>query len=397
MASPKPAAPADAPAREALPVNFGKRLAHTDKPVRDRGFKTLKKWLQKHHDLERLEYMKLWKGLYFGMWMADKRLVQQELAVNTALLLNDVPVLKQAMWIDTFWETMQAHWEKLDIHRISKFLLFVRIIVAEAFKAVRLSGWQIAEVRTLSQTFTRRIPKSAQEGPNAPSLGLLLQFTRIFWDEIQPQLEAKPRASKKAVLELLEPFCVLAEGSTIDSLVRSIHEHILRKAPHELLNPLTARVLDGAGKESVRKGNRQALYDTADALESRARQPRPESASSLELLEEAAAASATSSSSSGAAAAAKAAAGEEAAAETLQGPPSPFLLPPACKSPASGLKKVKKKRKRTANETAGADSATAANGIDETDAPVSPLMLPKAALPLENAGRKAKKKRRRLE
>lgn len=25
----------------------------------------------------RLEYMKVWKGLYFAMWMADKRPVQQ--------------------------------------------------------------------------------------------------------------------------------------------------------------------------------------------------------------------------------------------------------------------------------------------------------------------------------
>lgn len=396
MVSLKSDAPADASQKEALPVNFGKRLAHTDKPVRDRGFKTLKKWLQKHHDLERLEYMKLWKGLYFGMWMADKRLVQQELAVNTAMLLNDVPAMKQAMWIDTFWETMQAHWEKLDIHRISKFLLFVRIIVAEAFKAVRLNGWQHAEVHSLSQTFTRRIPKSAQDGPNAPSLGLLLQFTRIFWDEIRPQLEAAPRASKKAVLDLMEPFCTLAEGSTIDSLVRSIHEHILRKAPHEVLNLLTARVLDGAGRESVRKANRQALYDTADVLESRARQPRPESATPLELLEEAAAAKATSSSSA-AAKVSDAAAVSEAATETLTGPPSPFLLPPACKSPASGLKSAKKKRKRAPNQTGGSDGTTADNASDGTDAPVSPLMLPKAALPLEKLGRKSKKKRRRLE
>merc|ERR1712100_664858 len=99
------------------PINFGKRLAHTDKIVRDRGFRVLKKWLQKHPNLSRLEFMKLWKGLYFGVWMADKRPVQQELAVNIALLVNDIPREKQIMWIDSFWETMVTAWEKLDIHR----------------------------------------------------------------------------------------------------------------------------------------------------------------------------------------------------------------------------------------------------------------------------------------
>ncbi|OLP95234.1 Ribosomal RNA-processing protein 1-like [Symbiodinium microadriaticum] len=63
--------------QEGLPVNFGKFLAHTDKVVRDRGFKRLKRWLVKHPELERLEYMKVWKGLYFAVWMADKRPVQQ--------------------------------------------------------------------------------------------------------------------------------------------------------------------------------------------------------------------------------------------------------------------------------------------------------------------------------
>ena len=99
-------------------MNFGKFLAHTDKlvselvrphckavetaekhlprVVRDRGFKRLKRWLVKHPELERpfvdtavhlifhvlirrLEYMKVWKGLYFAVWMADKRPVQQDL------------------------------------------------------------------------------------------------------------------------------------------------------------------------------------------------------------------------------------------------------------------------------------------------------------------------------
>ena len=100
---------------------------HFARTVWDRGFKKLKKWLQKTPDLGRqdwslalensgrwepesitknghplhpfvnlcckfiqipfasidsigrLEYMKVWKGLYFAMWMADKRPVQQDI------------------------------------------------------------------------------------------------------------------------------------------------------------------------------------------------------------------------------------------------------------------------------------------------------------------------------
>lgn len=326
--------------KEGISVNFGKRLAHTDRLVRDRGFKTLKKWLQKNPELKRLEFLKLWKGLYFAMWMADGRPVQQELAVNTALLLKDVPREKQAMWLDTFWETMQAAWEKLDVHRISKFLLFVRIVFAEAFQAVRLAGWQHEEMLSLGRIFTRSMPMHAKEGTNAPSLGLLLQFTRIFWEELRPQLE-KGSTPKKAILSLLEPFCILAEGNGIDSLVRHIHEYIFRRAPHELLSSLVPRILDGAARPNTVKKNRQALYDTADALEKKMRTPLPEGVKPLKLLE-----------------------GAVEGTSVLKSLP-PLELPASSEPVVARTSKKRKKKSKT-----GGDSG------------VSPLMLPQAALPV---------------
>merc|ERR1719223_997871 len=130
---------------EHLSLNFGKRLAHTDKVVRDRGFRVLKKWMQTHPETKKLDYMKLWKGLYFGMWMSDKRPVQQELAVHMALLINNIPTEKRFIWLDTFWETIQEGWEKLDKWRMNKYLLLVRIVMAEAFKALRVGGWDVEQ------------------------------------------------------------------------------------------------------------------------------------------------------------------------------------------------------------------------------------------------------------
>jgi len=358
---------------EHQPINFGKRLAHTDKLVRDRGFKTLKKWLQKHDELDRLSFMKLWKGLYFGMWMADKRPVQQELSVNIAVLLGDIPREKQGMWIDTFWETMQASWEKLDIHRISKYLLFIRIVVAEAFKAMRLAGWPLDEMRSLGDTFCKATPMHAKIGATAPSLGLLLQFTRILWEELRPQLQASA-ASKKAIMSFLEPFCLLAEGSGIDSLVRHIHEQIFRKAPHELLSAIATRILDGAARPSTIKKNRQALYDTADVLEQRARNPLPKGEKPLKIIDENGSKAtkfefvapldlpkSPKSSSPGAAKSPK----SSPAATASKSPKASSASPKAAE--AAQPKKKGKKRKITGNGG------------------VSPLMLPEAALPLEES------------
>eukprot|EP00441_Pelagodinium_beii_P045319 CAMPEP_0197626124 /NCGR_PEP_ID=MMETSP1338-20131121/5239_1 /TAXON_ID=43686 ORGANISM="Pelagodinium beii, Strain RCC1491" /NCGR_SAMPLE_ID=MMETSP1338 /ASSEMBLY_ACC=CAM_ASM_000754 /LENGTH=420 /DNA_ID=CAMNT_0043196643 /DNA_START=48 /DNA_END=1307 /DNA_ORIENTATION=+ len=339
-------------ADKALPLNFGKRLAHTDKVVRDRGFKTLKKWLQSHAELERLEFMKLWKGLYFGMWMADKRPVQQELAVNVALLLNDIPREKRNLWIDTFWETMRDAWEKLDVHRINKYMLFLRIVLAESFKDLRVGGWQLEEVKSRAEILAQSVPKLTN---SAPSVGISIQLTRILWDELLPQLGQSPKASQEVVMAFLEPFISLAEWSYVDSLVRSIHDNIIKRAPPELRDALTKRVLEGAAKPDIPKKSREALYDTADELEKASRL----------------AADITSPLLKQAVAAAK----------------SKTLSPAATKAsaPDEGKKKKAKAKKKTKKEKA-----------DDGRLVMSPLMLPKAAVPAvkKKSPKKSLKKRK---
>merc|ERR1712178_199400 len=258
----------------------------------------------------------------------------------------------QVLWVETFWDTMQAAWEKLDIHRISKYLLVIRIVVAEAFKAMRIAGWPLEEMRALGKTFTRAMPTRAKEGPNAPSLGLNLQFTRILWDEMRPQLEASP-PSKKALLGFLEPYLDIVEGSPIDSLVRHIHQHILRRAPHELLDSIVSHLLESAARKDVTKKNREALYDTADVLEKMARSAPPKGVKPLQLT---------------------------GGASSPKAPVAPKLLSPlqlpAQLEPQGAEKKknMKKGKKRKAAKTNG-DSSTG----DRSQ--MSPLMLPAAAIP----------------
>jgi len=331
--------------------------------------------------------LKLWKGLYFGMWMADKRPIQQELSVNIALLLKEVPRAKQAMWIETFWETMQSSWEKLDVHRISKYLQFMRIVVAEAFKCVRVAGWPLEEMRSLGNIFTRKIP-NAKEGQNAPSLGLLLQFTRILWEELRPQLEVAP-APRKAVLALLEPFFVLAEYASIDSLVRHIHEHIIRRAPHEILVGLAPRMLTGAARPDVPKKNRQALYDTADALEKLAMQPAAKGVKPLRI---------TGTPLLGAKASpvvvAKVGTPRKSPLPPLQLPPSAEKLPAA----AEQAGKKKKRKKKKGGEMTPLVLPEAAP-VSESDGPAAPRIIKKRKLKRKagagtEAGSAGKKKQR---
>jgi ribosomal RNA-processing protein 1 len=259
--------PKEEPKKEALPLNFGKRLAHTDKVIRDRGLRVLKLWLDKHRDLERLDYLKLWKGLYFGLWMSDKRPVQQELSVNIALLINDIPAEKQHLWMDTYWETMHKGWENLDVHRINKYLLFLRIVTAEYFKVLRERGWKTEDLKQAASILTRTIGE-AKGGPNVVSSGLLAHLARVFWQELTPQMD-EAKVSTEALVLLLEPFIEIAKSSWNEPVVKSICSGMLTPVS-EVSEELVAAVLDrtraALTQLSLPKKNREALAEVVAAL-----------------------------------------------------------------------------------------------------------------------------------
>lgn len=55
---------------------FAKALANNDVKVRDRAVLALSKWLASREAVSELDLLKLWKGMFFAMWHADKAPVQ---------------------------------------------------------------------------------------------------------------------------------------------------------------------------------------------------------------------------------------------------------------------------------------------------------------------------------
>jgi len=249
-----------------VPLNFGKRLAHADKKVRDRGVDMLKLWLQKHPELDRVDYLKLWNGLHLGLWMCNKQHVQQDLALSMALLIHDIPRCKQALWMDAFWETMQESSDKLDAKMVNRYCLLMRIVCAEAFRILRLGGWALPDVRSFAVTIRQGY---VQHSSTCSGLRLVLEFNRIFWPELMPQLEPTPAPPVEAILELLKPMCTTASSSSLDSLVSSIHNQILRRTPASFCNALLFQLLPAASQKETPVKNQGYLTETIEVLRSR--------------------------------------------------------------------------------------------------------------------------------
>lgn len=101
-------------------------LIHTcvDGSIRDKAFKTICRWLEAHcTELGHAEYLKLWKALFYCMWMADKPSNQQGLATRLGdMWLNLHRVAPEAglAYARAFWETICREWTGID--RLRYFL-----------------------------------------------------------------------------------------------------------------------------------------------------------------------------------------------------------------------------------------------------------------------------------
>lgn len=73
------------------------------------------------------DFLRLWKGLYYCMWMSDKPLVQEELTEDLGSLIHCFPDVKVGVqFFRNFLETMCLEWFGIDQWRLDKFMM-VRI------------------------------------------------------------------------------------------------------------------------------------------------------------------------------------------------------------------------------------------------------------------------------
>eukprot|EP00388_Colpodella_angusta_P020132 GDKJ01050224.1.p1 GENE.GDKJ01050224.1~~GDKJ01050224.1.p1 ORF type:complete len:774 (+),score=325.12 GDKJ01050224.1:44-2365(+) len=113
-------------------IDVFRNVAHSTDPVaRQRAIKKIGKMLSKQQDATLLTYLKYWKPLWMAFWHSDKRAVQQEVAVNLCKLRRDIPSDLQCDWMSAFFIMMQSEFHNLDRIRMDKYLLWIRIFVAE--------------------------------------------------------------------------------------------------------------------------------------------------------------------------------------------------------------------------------------------------------------------------
>ncbi|XP_017744238.1 PREDICTED: ribosomal RNA processing protein 1 homolog A isoform X1 [Rhinopithecus bieti] len=229
-------------------IQLAQRLAGNEQVTRDRAVRKLRKYIVARtqraaggftHD----ELLKVWKGLFYCMWMQDKPLLQEELGRTISQLVHAFQTTEaQHLFLQAFWQTMNREWTGIDRLRLDKFYMLMRMVLNESLKVLKMRGWEERQIEELLELLTSEILHPSSQAPH----GVKSHFIEIFLEELTKVGAEELTADQN--LKFIDPFCRIA-ARTKDSLVlnnitRGIFETIVEQAPlaiEDLLNELDAQ------------------------------------------------------------------------------------------------------------------------------------------------------------
>lgn len=180
-------------------VKFAQSLAAPDKETRDKTVATLRSYLGSLKEmLSELEMLKLWKGLYYCMWLSDKAPVQNELAESLADLITAFKLQPLAfLYVRVFFRTIVREWHLMDQHRINKFYVLIRVMLRKVFKYCHDLKWPSDVTEALLKTVREEILEKRPNGPR-------FHMSDVYLEELALVTQGKLTTEK--MLLVLQPF-----------------------------------------------------------------------------------------------------------------------------------------------------------------------------------------------
>ncbi|KAL1850490.1 hypothetical protein Daus18300_012904 [Diaporthe australafricana] len=188
------------------PMPFIKNLASSDRKTRTAALESLRTFLSAKHissSLSTLDILKLWKGLFYALWMCDRPLPQQALCQDLADLVWVLPEPAVVPWLRGFWATMAREWTTgIDVLRMEKFLLLVRRTLACSLLWMQL--------REPAKKTTRSRKRSSDRHIASPSIGFddkrVEQMLRLLADwPFRPDEESRQEEEEDALMPKIVP------------------------------------------------------------------------------------------------------------------------------------------------------------------------------------------------
>ncbi|NXE40356.1 RRP1B protein, partial [Ptilorrhoa leucosticta] len=217
------------------------------------------------------ELLKIWKGLFYCMWMQDKPLLQEELAANISQLIHVFQNTDaRHLFIQTFWQTMNREWNGIDNLRLDKYYMLMRLILRQSFEVLKRNEWDEGLVEPLLQLLMKEVMDPDSNSPT----GIKFHFIDIYLDELA-KVGAKELTADQN-LKFIEPFCKIAAKSkdrcVLHAVATGIFEMIVDQSPfaiEDLMKELATHSDEENASEEGKHGNEEMLRTKAGRCLSR--------------------------------------------------------------------------------------------------------------------------------
>uniref|UniRef100_A0A8C2YYY3 Ribosomal RNA processing 1 n=1 Tax=Cyclopterus lumpus TaxID=8103 RepID=A0A8C2YYY3_CYCLU len=216
-------------------VQLAQRLASNEKPIRTKAVKKLRKYIHVRSHIATggftgEELLKLWKGLFYCLWMQDKPLLQEELSNQISTLIHSFQDIDgQLLYLESFLQTFKREWTGIDRLRMDKFFQLVRFMFRQTFEMLKRKNWESSAVARFLELLTAHL---LQSGSGAP-LGLQFHTLDLYMTELAAVGSAELTADQNLIF--IEPFCKTAsktkDRSLFSAICNSILSTIIDQAP----------------------------------------------------------------------------------------------------------------------------------------------------------------------
>ncbi|KAM3370874.1 hypothetical protein ACQJBY_018306 [Aegilops geniculata] len=174
--------------------------------------------------LSATDLLKLWKGLFFCFWHADKPLYQADLASRLAAAVSAAATPAVAAdFLAAYLATIRREWSAIDVHRLDKFYLLNRRFLHHAFLFLGARSFAPDVTAQIVSVISEKAV--LPEADNATGRGLGYHVADVFLDEILPVLPV----SLKSMELLLAPFFTVLEKSTDRVLVSKVRSSLFER------------------------------------------------------------------------------------------------------------------------------------------------------------------------
>ncbi|KAJ8102859.1 hypothetical protein POJ06DRAFT_299157 [Lipomyces tetrasporus] len=227
-----------------------KMLAANDRPTREAGISAFETHLSSSQDISELDFLKVWKGLYYCMWMTDRPKAQQAMASKLPSMLLLAYDDNATKFVKAFWATICREWNNIDRLRVDKFYLLIRRFVHMMFRRLSQSKWERSMVEKWSDILI-----AYPLNPTNSSIpdGIRYHMIDIYVDELE-----------RAVNEFEK-----TEADKSFTITKSDND-MNRSAGHriaEIMRPFEILARDGKSKVIKKRAIEEVLHDPR--LESR--------------------------------------------------------------------------------------------------------------------------------